>query len=851
MHKSLLVAVTLLFVVALIAVLVPEPTAPPRQAAAPGGTSTDSSTERTDKSVERDIADRRGALVDQIVFTEEPDSGQVVGLIEAGTHHAFAQGITNTTVYQRLRDSPQAAYNVSYGANAELTLNPAGPTFSNGELNPFHVPEIREALNRLIDRDYIAEEIYGGLAVPRFLPLSTAFPDYARLAGVARKLELRYTHDPEAAREVIHREMQALGARFENGRWHYEGKPVRVIVLIRTDDERHRVGDYVANLMEEVGFTVERRYRTADEASRIWIGGDPKAGRWHIYTGGWIIAVIQRDEADNFSYFYTPRGRAEPLWQAYDPVPEFDELAERLQQRDYQSWEQRQSMMARALELAMQNSVRIWLVDQLNVSARSRNVEVATDLAGGLSGSFLWPYTIRFKDRVGGEIVFGSPGLLTEPWNPVAGSNWLFDQMIVRSLQDMALIPDPYTGLYRPQRVEAAEVTVQEDVPVTRTLDWLSVETAAEIQVPEDAWIDWDAQAGRFVTVGEKHPAGITSRTCVRIHFEQGYLERRWHDGSQLSLADVVLPWILTFARADENSQLYDVAHLPTFEAFQRHFRGWQIVSTEPLVVDIYTNQIYPDAETIVASWAVDPLPWHVLGLGILAERSGELAFSSNKADRLRADWMSLVAGPSIPVLERHLRRASERGFVLFPKVMEKLMREGEAAERYRALTDWHRQRGHFWVGDGPFYLHSVHPVSGSVVLRRNEDFPDPADKWLRYTRPEVPELDLDGPMVVEKGEAAEFSLNITFEGEPYDREAIEKVRFLLFDGNGELARQGNAKALGEGQWKISLAPRAIEALGVGANSLELAVTSQRVALPSFASHVFATVPENGRRPAP
>jgi peptide/nickel transport system substrate-binding protein len=46
-----------------------------------------------------------------------------------------------------------------------------------------------------------------------------------------------------------------------------------------------------------------------------------------------------------------------------------------------------------------------------------------------------------------------------------------------------------------------------------------------------------------------------------------------------------------------------------------------------------------------------------------------------------------------------------------------------------------------------------------------------------------------------------------------------------------------------DGQWLIRLAPRDLAALGVGANSLEVAVTSNRVALPSFASHAFATVP--------
>ncbi|GGX89477.1 ABC transporter substrate-binding protein [Litchfieldella qijiaojingensis] len=836
----MLAVAALLFAVVLVVVVRPGPSdSPPRSAV---------SSEQGDAA---EIANRRGALVDQVVFTQESDVGQVTGLIEAGSHHVFTQGITSTTVFQRIRDSLATAYDISYGTNAELTLNPVGPTFANGELNPFHVPEIREALNWLVDRNYIAEEIYGGLAVPRFLPLNTAFPDYARLADVARELELRYAHDPQRAREVIQREMQALGVRLVNGRWHHEGQPVRVIVLIRTEDERHRVGNYIANLMEDVGFTVERHYRTAEEASRIWIGGDPKAGRWHIYTGGWIAAAIQRDQAQNFSDFYTPRGRAEPLWQAYDPTPEFDELAERLQRRDYQSREERQDMMAHALALAMENSVRIWLVDQLNVSARSSNVQVATDLAGGLSGSILWPYTVRFKDRVGGEMVFGSPDLLTEPWNPIAGSNWIFDQMIIRSLQDPSLIPDPFTGLYWPQRIASAEVVVQKDVPVTRTLDWLSVKTAAEIKVPDEAWIDWDAKAGRFVTVGEKHEDGITARICVRIRYEEGYLERRWHDGSRVSLADVVLPWILTFARADPDSRLHDVAHLPVFEAFQRHFRGWHIASTEPLVIEIYSDQIYPDAETIVAAWAPNTTPWHVLSLGILAERNGELAFSSNKADRQRVDWMSLVAGPSIPVLERHLQRAREQGFVPYPAVLKELIREGEATERYRALSDWHRQRNHFWVGDGPFYLHSVHPVAGSVVLRRYEDFPDPADKWLRFTEPEIPELDLDGPMVVESGEGATFSLAITFEGEPYARKAIEQAQFLLFDGRGELARKGNAKALGNGHWQVSLPPETVAKLGHGANSLELAVTSRRVALPSFASHVFATVPEGGWRNSP
>jgi hypothetical protein len=67
-------------------------------------------------------------------------------------------------------------------------------------------------------------------------------------------------------------------------------------------------------------------------------------------------------------------------------------------------------------------------------------------------------------------------------------------------------------------------------------------------------------------------------------------------------------------------------------------------------------------------------------------------------------------------------------------------------------------------------------------------------------------------------------------------------VQYLLFDGTGELVRKGDAERSATGSMAIRLTP--VEwPLGTGANSLEVAVTSRRVALPAFASHAFATVP--------
>jgi peptide/nickel transport system substrate-binding protein len=792
---------------------------------------------------EVDVGDRRGALVDEIVFTQESDLGKVLELIEGGSQQVFAQGVSSPTLFRRIRDSERTDHAISYGSSAEITVNPVGPEFADGRLNPFHVKEIREALNWLVNRRHVAEELYGGLAVPRYLPLSTAFPDYARLADVARQLELRYQHDPSRARQIIAAQMEKLGAQFQNGRWIYKGAPVRLTVLIRTEDERRRVGDYIAQLMEEQGFLVERLYRTAEESARIWILADPAAGRWHLYTGGWGATLISRDQADGFSFYYTPRGRPEPLWQAYTPDPELDELADRLQRRDYQDWEERQGMMTRALDLAMEDSVRVWLIDQINVWPHARNVSLAVDLAAGVAGADLWPYTLRYKDRLGGRIVFGTPSLLTQPWNPVAGSNFIFDQMILRAVSDSPVLPDPFTGLWLPQRIESAVVTIQEGVPVIKTLDWLTVETAEEITVPEDAWIAWNAGEQRFVTVGETYPDGITARAVARIRYEDTYLKHRWHDGTQFSMADMILGWILAFERADEGSRLFDAAHVPQFEVYQRHFRGWRILSEQPLEIEVFGDQIYPDAEWVAATRAYSASPWHTAALGIRAELNGELAFSTNKADQMQVEWMNYVAGPSLRILERHLRTAREEGFVPFPNVLRQFMREGEVEARYAALTQWFGQRRHFWVSDGPFYLHSVHPVERSVVVRRYEDFPDRSDKWLRFARPEIPVLDLDGPVIVPAGTAAEFELEITFDGEPYEVDQIDMARYLVFNSRGEVVKEGDARHVAEGRWAISLAPELVSQLGVGANSLEVAVSSLRVALPIFATHAFATVP--------
>jgi hypothetical protein len=92
-----------------------------------------------------------------------------------------------------------------------------------------------------------------------------------------------------------------------------------------------------------------------------------------------------------------------------------------------------------------------------------------------------------------------------------------------------------------------------------------------------------------------------------------------------------------------------------------------------------------------------------------------------------------------------------------------------------------------------------------------------------------------------------DLSLRIEFKASLIRPENIEIARYMLFDSRGRLVIEGDAEPGEDGQWKISLSSDRIAMLGFGANSLEVAVTSRRVAMPVFATHVFATVPLTNR----
>ncbi|MCW5875969.1 MAG: hypothetical protein KIS85_03715 [Anaerolineales bacterium] len=796
------------------------------------------------------VSDRTGAWVDTVIVVEEPSIAAAVTRMETGDLDVYSFSSANAEAFANVQSSDALCYVNVYGNFDELTLNPAEfVEGAPGVWNPFSNPRLREGLHWIIDRNHITQEIYQGLAIPRYTALSTVNPTGASMADTMREVEIAYGYDLERGRERITEEMTAMGASLDGGVWTIDGAPVELIFLIRTEDERRIWGDYISNQLEEIGFTVIRDYRTAAEASPLWLNSPAADGLWHLYTGGWAATAINREEVTTFAQFYSNRilgGTG--LFDAYNPSPEFDAVIQAIFDSDFSTAAERTELFKEAIWYSLEDSNKLFLLTRTPFSAQRCEVSITADLAGGVNGSALWSQTLRRVGEEGGSITMAMPSILTQPWNPVNGSNWVYDQQLNRGIGEFATIPDPYTGLALPYHVESAAVTVVTGLPSKATLDWVSLSFADEIAVPGDAWADWDAETQTFLTVDEVYPDGVTAQRVSTVVYPANlYDVVKWHDGSNFSVADVVMNMILTFDRGKEASAIFDSGSVGALNAFMSSFRGVRITSTSPLTIETYTNLWSQDAENMVTTWwpmyGFGQGAWHNLAVGNSAEANGLLAYSTSKATANEVEQTNFISGPALEVLAGELAALAEAGHIPYEATLGDFISADEAAARWDNLSEWYRTRGHFLVGTGVFYLERAFPVEGTVILRRFLDHPFRADRWLGFAAPAVPEVDVEGDNLVTIGDEANFDVYVSFDGAAYAASNIDTVSYMVIDATGAVASTGTATAVADGHWQITLDAATTGALEEGSNSLEVVVISAIVSIPGSASFGFVTAP--------
>ena len=793
--------------------------------------------------------DRRGGWLDQVTMTLVTGESAVTQ-IQSGAIDIYADSLASKEDLLAINNAGLEK-STQFGLFYELTFNPVGPTFDvTGKLNPFSNMKIREAMNWLVDRDYINQEVYGGGSIPKYLPITAGLPDYAKYVEMARAIESQYAYDMAKAEEVISAEMETLGATKVDGKWNHNGEVVELIFLIRNDSDGTRlpIGDYVSDQLEAIGFTVDRQYKTSSEAAPLWILGDPQDGTWHLYTGAWSVTGMDRDVGDNFEFFYSQASGMSfyPLWQAYNLEGEVYDICTTLATNDFTTMEERADLFQIAIDETIKYSYRIWLIDGASYSFWDTDVITSYDMAAGVDVSAMTPFTIRFKDVEGGNLNWGTSDLLVDPPNPVSGSNWTYDHQWQNFTQDYATLGNPFTGLPMKQRIEKAEIVIETGLPVAKTYDWVDLTFQDTITVPTDAWGDWDVENQVFKTIGELYPEGLTARRKSTVTYPETLFDDvRWHDGSYLSVADFVMGMIMTFDPGMEGSAIYDSSMTANLDSFMSTFKGMKIVSESPLVIEYYSDTYYMDAEMNIAAFWPDygygQAGWHQIAISNLSDAAGELAYSANKSTENEIEWMSYVGGPSLEILSKYNTQAQTDSYIPYAATLGKYVTAADAAARYANLGAFYAERGHFYIGVGPYILDKVLAVENTITLVHNPNYVDYSDKWAELSEPKMASIEIDGKTSVSAGKAVTYDVLVTYKGAAYQDKEIDNVKYLLYDATGEVYEVGQAVFVKDGKYEIELSAETTSALGTGACKLEVAVVAIPVSVPSFEILEFVT----------
>ncbi len=771
-----------------------------------------------------------GPYVDELVFVVQPDEFKAVRDIAAGRMHLWAWYIRSPDNLAFARENGLWVINVAGCGVYNLQINPA--TTETG-FNPFTIREVREALNYLVDRKYIAEELMRGLGIPQYTLFRVGSPEYVRYIDLMLAYESKYAYNPEKGRQMIFDALRRAGAEFRDGKWYYQGEPIRIIIFARAEDVRKDIGQYLGKILEELGFTVEVQVQPAAKAVPVVYRGDPRKGEWHIYTEGWAFTGgMTAYEDDNFEFFYASAFSGTILNPELSDYPErmpaeLKELARRMTGGEYRDVLERRSLVERLLDLTLRESVRVWLVTQKCPMAAAPNVRSVYDLMGGFWTRFTFR-TLRFTDRPsGGTMVIGLRTLFIEPWNPY--NNWLYDQQVLTTIYDFGVWINPHTGRYTPVR---ARFTVETAGP------------EGKLDVPPDA-LKYDFEAKKWVPVGE----GVKATSKVTWEIAKGY----WHYAAigrmiPVTWADVLYGLTHLFEIVNPDSPIHDPgAVTPTMEDFVNRFRGIRLVgeTEDTITVEVYIDYWHLD-DTFIAGFAsITPAyPWE---LWYLMEKSVEmrrLAWVVETAQQRGIETLDYAKGPALEVLKEVLDEVAGS----IPPQLEGIVSRADADNRWAALADWYNRMGHFLVSNGPYYLDKVDTAALQVRVKAFRNYPLPANAFDKFLKPRVPTVEIaDIPPIVYRGQHATITISAMLEGEPYDDVTI---KYRIVDAAGNVVASGDAARAGAGLFTIEVPADLSARLSPGTYRVIIVAVGKEAAVPItlFRSFAVSISPEEIER---
>ncbi|MBC8482635.1 MAG: ABC transporter substrate-binding protein, partial [Thaumarchaeota archaeon] len=223
----------------------------------------------------------KGTFVDQVKFIQYLDENTALEEVRNGNLDIYFFRVSSDRI-----ESSEAREGIqvfeSTGGSYSMLVNPS----VSESFNPFSITELRFALNYLIDRNLIVNELIGGYGNAMISNYGIFSADYLSIIEELESFHFKY--NPALADEIISHELEEVGAEKIDGYWYYDGEQIEITFFIRSDDPvRKSIGGILSSELEKIGFKVNKDFGDLNKAFVVVYGSNPVDQKWHLYTEGW------------------------------------------------------------------------------------------------------------------------------------------------------------------------------------------------------------------------------------------------------------------------------------------------------------------------------------------------------------------------------------------------------------------------------------------------------------------------------------------------------------------------------------------------------------------------------------
>jgi peptide/nickel transport system substrate-binding protein len=806
------------------------------------------------------LAEVKGPIVDKIYINARMK--EEIGLKDAaeGLTDIFFWGVSGPTIMgldQATRDKLDI-YAVPSGSWS-LNFNPvpnAAPYIVKVEdkefFNPFAIREVRFAVNDLIDRKYLVDEILGGAGGPMFTMATPGQPGTYKYNLVANRLGFTPEGNEKKAIEDITEALQEAAALPElQGRlvkqeewWTFDGEPVTINFLIRVDDPQGRLkeGQYIASQIEKAGIKVERCLWDRVKCIETSYYSDPADYQWNIYTEGWGAGATRAFWEHIVCQMYAPwygymAGGPDSKWHYEND--EIDRLTEKAYTGNFLTEEEYWDTVLEALDLALKDACRIYVAFQMDYYATNKaafNNRMCYGLGDGLNEWSL--ITANTKNKELRVTEFSAKGaLFMSAWDPIGteGFNDVYSLVIAQPLSERGSFESPASAIATPWRAIPYDVKTEVDRDEAG-------EVVGKIPVSSEA-IKYDSAKKEWYKVG----SGETAMSTGTYNFIFG----NFHHGRPMTIANILYAdaFITEWINKDgDDDKYYDAA----YEDYHRP--DWEIskgmtLNLDGTITNYFDYNFPPSKERVAANGAPQAylsgryivLPWEIFEvLGELVAVGSESGTVYSFTPGEGVEQVDLLRPSCVKDIRAKLVELKDNSHL--PVSLKDYVTVEEAKAGYEAAINWIDEKDHAFIGNGAFYLERYDPTTNYIELTafRDPEYPFTPDYWPSVFATTTVRVDsVDVPAMYLRAKEEDMSIKVQVSEVLYPEGTAKiaergEVSVMLITPTEELSY--NAKFLGAGSFEAIIPADDIKDLEDGSYTILISASIEGAVPASVAS---------------